>query len=212
MASLSRALLTLVAVLGLLAGCGGSDSDSDTSGGGSGTTSAPTSTPSTDTGSTDTTAAATLPNATLFTDPAGVYSIQASTEWKEGSASPKLWNVGDRIGGAQPNVNVVTEQIPEDSDISLKQYIEVSLSNIKRAIPDAAVESQEFVDLADGSKGARLSYTGTAGTSQQLKFLQYVAYDEKNAAIVTFTGPVDGFEPLAADVEPYMKTLSLIGD
>jgi hypothetical protein len=183
----------------LVAGCGGSDSD------GASTSGAVTST-----APASTTPTAPAPTgATTFTDPAGVYRVDVADSWREATIDqPKAWIVAEVADGFAPNVNVVTEKPP--SSIGLDDYLKLSVDKAPQIIQDFTLESNETITLTSGDQGGRLVYTGRSGASPTLKFLAIVALRDGRAAVATFTAPPGRFDALAADAEPYLRTLEIL--
>lgn len=185
----ARLLAVLCSGALLVSGCGGSNSEPASTAGTAATSTAP-------------------PDAKTFTDPAGAYEIGVADSWKETEFRQlNAWIVGKAADGFAPNVNVVTETFP--SGIALDDYLKASVDKAPQQIQEFDLESSETITLASGAQGGRLVYRGRSGTSPTLKFLAIVAFRDGRAAVATFTSLPDRFDALAAETEPYLRTLSL---
>lgn len=170
----------------LIAGCGGGTTTTKTTATGS-SISTPT-------------------DGTVFTDPAGAYSLTVGPDWQDANAqAARVWFLPQGSTEFKDNVNVLVETVP--SGIDLKQYTDISLKSAPKIIPDIKVLSNEQITLASGKPGTRLRFTGTT-SGRTMDFLQiYSVETGKRAVVLTLTAPAERIDGDIAAAEQYMRTI-----
>jgi hypothetical protein len=108
------------------------------------------------------------------------------------------WGVASVVDGFLPNVNVLVQEFPPDS---LEQYLELS----EHSLPDGIDGKGSVITLADGSKMGRFTMHGYP--KSELSSVGYVRVEHGQAILATFVAPAKAFDQLAAQIEPYLKTL-----
>jgi hypothetical protein len=187
--SVKRFRIAALALVGaaLIAGCGGSSTTEPTATGAS--IAAPT-------------------DGTLFTDPAGAYSITTGPDWTAGTGQTAIaatfWMLKGGDAEFSDNVNILTQAVPDGMD--LDEYTKVSLENAPKLIQNLNVITNERITLASGQPASRLRFSGTT-SGKTLEFLQVYAVAGKRAVVVTLTAPASRIDGDIAAAEPYMRTL-----
>jgi len=185
-----------MAVLVAVSACGGSDDGSSASIPklSTTTTSAPTTTTSAPTTTTSAPLGGTSPALTgeRFTDPEGSYEIIVRSEWpsKHGAlvAGLELWSVGDPIDGFVPNINIFSEII--ESDMTLDEYIELSIENAGLFIEDFELIDKQIVTAESGQVLAFMEYEGSA-VGRPLRFFAVFGVQDGRSR----RGDTDGTAP-----------------
>lgn len=123
------------------------------------------------------------------------FAITGPRGWTKGEAAPALVVFrspqADESDAFTENVNVTVEDLPSDS-VSLRQYRDGALANVRRAITNFRLLEEGDARLG-GTAAARISYLGTQGQFQ-LRFLQVFAVRTAKAYVVTFTAEEPRFE------------------
>jgi hypothetical protein len=212
----------MMAVVVTVSACGGSDDGSSASvpKPSTTTTSAPTTTtsaPTTTTSAPTTTTSAPLGGTSpalageRFIDPEGSYEIIVRSEWpsKHGALVEglELWSVGDPIDGFVPNINIFSEII--ESDMTLDEYIELSIENAGLFIEDFELIDKQIVTAESGQVLAFMEYEGSA-VGLSLRFFAVFGVRDDEAVVATLTVPPQEYTKIKAEVAPYLFTLELL--
>lgn len=143
---------------------------------------------------------------TTYTDPEGAYEIQVDPAWtlQAGAFAQGVesWFLGPAEGDFTPNLNVLTQVAP---GMDLAQYVQVSIDNAPKFIPDATILARSTFD-GPGGQLAEFEYTGTV-QGRFLHFLAYFSVKDGKAIVATLTTGPDSFATWRAVVEPFMRTL-----
>lgn len=113
---------------------------------------------------------------------------------------------GDVSNGYTNNVSVVLEDL-RGQEVTLDEYLEITLENAPQLVTDFTVESQEPATLA-GQDAVRLTYTGRQGEAT-LRFISTVMLDGGTAYTVTYTSEVGSTEATRAAAEAAIVSFTL---
>jgi hypothetical protein len=147
----------------------------------------------------------------VFTDPEGSYTITIGPGWIDLPstfvAEVETWGVADAGDGFTPNVNVLTQEVP---DMDQDDYMELSLDSL--ATIDGEMIDQAFVTGPHGNSLGLIEYVAQPqGVRSELHFVGVFDVRDGTAVVGTFTAPQDRFEELWPAVEPYLLTLQATG-
>jgi eukaryotic-like serine/threonine-protein kinase len=96
------------------------------------------------------------------------------------------------------NVNIIAHDVSE-YNITLEEYNELSVEQIKQTITDVDIKSNEAFTL-NGNPAYRVEYTGVQGEST-LKWMQIYTIKGNNAYIITLTADIERFDEFAGFTE-----------
>jgi hypothetical protein len=148
-----------------------------------------------------------MPDGELFVDPEGPYEVVVNPEWVPShgtlTVGVEVWAV-EEPGPFTSNVNILTQLIP--SGITLEDYLQVSIDGGDAAISNFALLEEGIVTGPEGQPLAFMTYEGSPN-GQRLGFLGVFALRDEEAVVATFTAPLDEFDELRTEIEPYLLTL-----
>ena len=134
------------------------------------------------------------------------YHLVISPDWVErtdiatGDMLNAAWAVAPAADGVTPSVSIATETVP---DMSLSDYLDLSIQNLPRFFSSAQVGATGKVKGLDGSTVATIDYAGDG-----LRFVAVIAMGDGHAVIATLVAPPAVFEATRAQVMPYLITVT----
>ncbi len=155
-----------------------------------------------------TTVATSLASNELFADPEGSYEMVVSKEWTTAHGSIgegiELWGVAPAVDGFTPNVNAVS--LPLLIQLSIKEYLDISIETATQYMPDFQLVRQETIAGRDNNQLAVMEYTGTVD-GMELHFLGVFGLGGDEVIIVTLGAPPERYDTVAQEIEPYLLSL-----
>ena len=118
-------------------------------------------------------------------------SWDLSTDAQMGTSFILLSPVDGAEDQFRENVNLIIQDLSE-YDISLSEYTEISVNQIKTMITDGRLTSSDLLQQEE-FEYQRVVYTGKQGI-YDLKFEQFYILRNKKAYILTFTGEALNFD------------------
>lgn len=143
---------------------------------------------------------------TTFTDPDGRYTIRHPANWTQRDVFGATIFVAPEQGNFSKNVNVFTEDVSEQTGLTLDRYLEISLKNVESFITDFTLISSESATV-NGTPAQKIRYSGRQGTNA-LIWEQYVILTAAEAFIVTAT--VQNEADLTDDIMMAMDSFTLL--
>ena len=138
-----------------------------------------------------------------FVDPQGTYSLQIAPDWQANHgtviAEIEAWLVSTPENGFTPNVNVLTQAIPE---MTLEDYLELSIEGAPTFINEFELIDEGIIDSSNGHRLATMHYA-----SGDMQFLGVFAVSDGQAIVATLTAPSHRFDPIRDEAMPYLQTL-----
>ena len=136
-----------------------------------------------------------------------MYDITFDPSWvaNHGSlaAEIELWVVGPIADGFAPNVNVLTQLVPE---LDIDGYIEVSADSSPRFISNFELIDSGIVEGSSGQMLGFMEYLGALGGPLVHALAVFVLADGI-AVIATLVALPDDFDELRETIEPLLLTL-----
>ena len=128
------------------------------------------------------------------------YSIQYPENWSYSDQKPQpsiqfvlmTEEASQTEDMFRENINLNTESL-QGRDITLDEYIELSLGQITKQIPSAKLLSSEDISI-NGMKAKSSIWSADFGNGMLLKFKQYVVLNRGMAYILTYSSSVTDFE------------------
>ncbi len=146
----------------------------------------------------------------VFTDPAGTYRLTVAKSWISGTFDqPKSWFVDREQQAFNDNVTV-TGEVARD-DITLDQYLDITVDNAPRVIEGFVLQSRDTITLTSGERAGRLTFSGSVGPSKlALRFLAIIVLRGRRAMSVTLTATGAHFDTRVFENEPYLRTIEVL--
>lgn len=138
-----------------------------------------------------------LTSALAFTDPKTGFTSTAPSGWKQSTypGAAVVYLAPRPVKAFNPNINVVVQTVP--AGLTLKQYTDVSLPQLKQALPGSQVISLRPSTLG-GLSAVQLNYTATQ-SGLKLYFTQTYTVLGQRAYLLTGT-TIQGQEAALAPV------------
>ena len=154
----------------------------------------------------------------------GIYAQEKMETFVKGDFSimyPKLWTVdaSGRMNSEviffspmevndtfQENVNILLQDLT-GQNIDLKEYIDISIQQVKNAAKDYTIEKNEVM-IKDGIQYGILVWNGNV-TGSPLKFKQIVREKDQKFFIVTFTSLPEKYEQFISTADKMLESFKL---
>jgi serine/threonine-protein kinase len=151
-----------------------------------------------------------IPNFTAYTNSTHNVRIQYPQKWEKSEGV-----MGSTVAFASPqesakdlfkeNVNLYVQALPADAKITLDEFTQQSIAQIKQMITDAQmVESTS--DTLSNLPAHRVVYTGKQGQFN-LKFYQTYLLKDSKVYIMTYTAQADQFDKYLPEARAIIDSL-----